>query len=308
MKLVFFNDFTLGVLVGGMVHDITAAVKEIPHVTPQDLIQGVIVNFSNLHRPIEDLVRRSSGVPVGQVRLRPPLPRPTHIVAIAVNYMEFGARKEPAPINGFIKSSEAVIGNGDTIVLPDAQATIFHHEAELGVVIGKEARNVRAADAYSYVFGYVNFIDASARGLGNGSFYWGKSWDTFAPMGPCLVTADEVKDPQNLAVKLWVNGALRQDFPTSDMAHNIRRCVEWVSGITTLEPGDIISTGTNHQGLGAMQNGDLIEMEVQGLERRVVHIKDPLGREWPRGIDRATADRAAGRTTAGGFGAPAAQR
>ncbi len=220
--------------------------------------------------------------------------------------MEFGARKEPAPINAFIKSPEAVIGNGDTIVLPDAQANIFHHEAELGVVIGKEARNVSAADAYSYVFGYVNFIDASARGLGNGSFFQGKSWDTFAPMGPCLVTADEVGDPQNLAVKLWVNGQLRQDFPTSDMGHKIPRCVEWVSGVTTLEPGDIISTGTNHQGLGAMQDGDLIEMEIQGLERLTVHVNDPLKREWPKGIDQATADRAAGRTSTGGFGALAA--
>ncbi len=282
MKLVFFNDFTLGVLADGKVHDITSAVKDVPHITPQDLIQGVIVNFSSLRKPIEDLVRRSTGVPAGQVRLRPPLPRPTHIVAIAVNYMEFGARKEPSPINAFIKSSEAVIG--------------------------KEARNVSAADAYNYIFGYVNFIDASARGLGNGSFYWGKSWDTFAPMGPCLVTADEVRDPQSLAVKLWVNGALRQDFPTSDMGHKIPRCVEWCSGVTTLEPGDIISTGTNHQGLGAMQNGDLIEMEVQGLERLTVHVKDPLKREWPRGIDRATADRAAGRTSTGGFGAPAARR
>ena len=90
---------------------------------------------------------------------------------MAVNYMEFGARKEPAPINAFLKSPEAIIGPGDTILIPDINAPIFHHEAELGVVIGKRARSIEANKAHDYIFGYVNFIDTSARGLGGGSFY-----------------------------------------------------------------------------------------------------------------------------------------
>ncbi|MEE2700981.1 MAG: fumarylacetoacetate hydrolase family protein [Chloroflexota bacterium] len=305
MKLVFYNDFVLGVLKDGNVHDVSNAVKDVPRVTPQDLIQGVISSFDTLRNAIESEVTRSQGIPVSQVRLRSPLPRPTHIIAMAVNYMEFGARAEPAPINAFIKSSEAVIGNGDTIVLSNAPATIFHHEAELGVVIGKPARNVSANDAYSYIFGYVNTIDASARGLGNGSFYQGKSWDTLAPIGPCIVTADEIDDPMKLPVRLSVNGTLRQDFNTDDMAHNIQRCIEWVTAVTALEPGDVILTGTNHQGLGAMQDGDTIEIEIEGLERLTVHVSDPQKREWPTGIDQATADRVAGRTTTGGFGEPA---
>jgi 2-keto-4-pentenoate hydratase/2-oxohepta-3-ene-1,7-dioic acid hydratase in catechol pathway len=150
----------------------------------------------------------------------------------------------------------------------------------------------------------VNFIDGSARGLGNGSFFQGKSWDTFGPVGPCIVTADEIDDPQALNVRLWVNGTLRQNFSTSDMAYDIARCIEWASGITALEPGDILATGTNHQGLGAMQDGDLIEMHIDGLDKLTISVRDDLKREWSRDIDQATADFAAGRTTSGGFGNP----
>jgi 2-keto-4-pentenoate hydratase/2-oxohepta-3-ene-1,7-dioic acid hydratase in catechol pathway len=169
-------------------------------------------------------------------------------------------------------------------VLPDVPATIFEGEAELAVVIGRRASNVSAAEAMNYVFGYLNFIDGSARGLppdGN-SFYQMKSRDTFAPMGPVLVTADEVPDPQNLQVRLWVNGELKQDFNTSDMAHKIRRCVEWVSSIHALEPGDVIATGTNHRGLSAFQNGDRIELETEGLGRLRVQVRDELKRSWSR--------------------------
>ena len=302
MKLVMFNDFVPGALDGNMIVDISPAVSEIPHMSPQELMSGIIANFDSLRGSIDDLVSSSGGIERTEVRLRPPLPKPTQIVAMAANYMEHGARSAPAPINAFLKSSNSIIGDGDTLVLPDASANIFHHEAELGVVIGTEAAHVDAKDAYQYIFGYVNFIDGSARGLGNGSFFQGKSWDTFGPVGPCIVTADEIADPQDLNVRLWVNGRLRQDFSTSDMAYDIARCIEWASGITTLEPGDILATGTNHQGLGAMQDGDLIEMHIDGLDKLTISVQDDLKREWSREIDQATADFAAGRTTSGGFG------
>jgi 2-keto-4-pentenoate hydratase/2-oxohepta-3-ene-1,7-dioic acid hydratase in catechol pathway len=163
-------------------------------------------------------------------------------------------------------------------------ALIFEGEAELALVIGKRASRVRAADAMSYVFGYVNFIDGSARGLppaGN-VFYQMKSRDTFAPIGPYLVTADEIPDPQRRQIRLWVNGALKQNFNTSDMAHNIPRCIEWVSSIHALEPGDVLATGTNHRGLSGFQDGDLIELETEGLGRLHLHIRDELERTWSR--------------------------
>ena len=305
MKLAMFDDFTPGVLNGNSVVDISEAVSGIAHLSPHELMAGIIANFNDVRGDIEALVAESDGVPRDSVRLRAPLPKPTQIVAMAANYMESGAREAPALINAFLKSPNSIIGDGDTIVLPDAPAAIFHHEAELGLVIGKEAANVDAANAYDYIFGYVNFIDGSARGLGNNSFFQGKSWDTFGPVGPCIVTADEIEDPQNLRVRLWVNGRLRQDFSTSDMAYDIPRCIEWATGVTTLEPGDILATGTNHQGLGAMQDGDEIELHIDGLDKLTVNVRDDLKREWSREIDTATADRAAGRASAGGFGEPA---
>src|SRR5690606_30561637 len=191
---------------------------------------------------------------------------------------------EPAPINAFHKSPNAVIGDGDTMVLPDVPATIFEGEAELALVIGKRASHVPAAEAMDYVFGYTNFIDGSARGLppaGN-TFYQMKSRETFCPIGPYLVTKDEIADPQKLQIRLWNNGVLMQNFNTDDMAHKIPRCIEWVSSIHTLEPGDILATGTNHRGLNPFMDGDRIELECEGLGRLTIHVKDDLKRTWER--------------------------
>jgi 2-keto-4-pentenoate hydratase/2-oxohepta-3-ene-1,7-dioic acid hydratase in catechol pathway len=216
--------------------------------------------------------------------MRPPLPKPVNVDCMAVNYMEDGTRKEPAPINAFHKSPGCVVGHGDTVLLPDIALSIFEGEAELAVVIGKRAKHVPASRAMEHVFGYVNFIDGSARDattLGN-SFYQVKSRDTFAPIGPYLVTADEIKDPHKLQVRLWVNGVLKQNYNTDDMANKIPRCIEWISGIHELEPGDILATGTNHRGLSALQNGDTVELEVDGLGRLTVKVQDDLNRTWAR--------------------------
>ena len=284
MKLLYFDDYKLGVLKGDSVVDVSQTVRDIPHTGPHNLISGLIERFADYRKRLEEAAASGRGVPVGQVRIRPPLPKPVNIECMAVNYMEDGTRAEPAPINAFHKSPSAVIGQGDTMVLPDVPATIFEGEAELALVIGKRASHVPAAQAMDYVFGYVNFIDGSARGLppaGN-TFYQMKSRDTFAPIGPYLVTADEIPDPQRLQVRLWVNGELKQNFNTSDMAHNIPRCIEWMSAIHALEPGDILASGTNHRGLSAFQDGDVIELEVDGLGRLRINVRDELKRTWAR--------------------------
>jgi len=284
MKILFFDDFKLGVLNGDAVVDVSQVVREIPHTGPHDLISGLIERFADYRSALQKAAASGKGVPVSRVRIRPPLPRPVNIDCMAVNYMEDGTRKEPAPINAFHKTPGGVIGNGDTMVLPDVPATIFEGEAEMALVIGKRASDVNAADAMDYIFGYLNFIDGSARGLpptGN-TFYQMKSRDTFAPMGPYLVTADEVKDQHRLQIRLWVNGMLKQNFNTSDMAHKIPRCIEWITSIHTLEPGDVVATGTNHRGLSAFQDGDSIELETEGLGRLRVNVRDDLKRTWAR--------------------------
>ena len=284
MKLSMFNEFQLGVIKGDRVVSVGEAVKDMDYHTPQELMEKVIINFAELSPRFKGIVGRGQGVPITSVRIRQPLPMPTNIDCMAVNYMENGTRSEPAPLNGFHKSPNAIIGDGDIMMLPDVPATIFEGEAELAVVIGKRATRVNQAEALNYVFGYLNFIDGSARDLppASNSFYQVKSRDTFAPIGPYLVTADEVPDPHNLKVRLWNNGVLMQDYTTSDMTNKIPRCIEWITSIHTLEPGDIVATGTNHRGLNPFQDGDQIEMETEGLGRLHCHIRDDLKRTWAR--------------------------
>jgi 2-keto-4-pentenoate hydratase/2-oxohepta-3-ene-1,7-dioic acid hydratase in catechol pathway len=295
MKLMYFDDYKLGVVTGDAVVDVSSVVQDIPHTGPHDLINGLIARFAEYRQRLEEAARRGKAVALADVRIRPPLPRPVNIDCMAVNYMEDGTRTEPAPINAFHKSPNAVIGSGDTMVLPDVPATIFEGEAEVAVVIGKRAKDVKAADAMGCVFGYVNFIDGSARGLpppGN-VFYQMKSRDTFAPIGPYIVTADEIADPHRLQVRLWVSGVLKQNFNTSDMAHKIPRCIEWVSSIHTLEPGDVLATGTNHRGLSAFQDGDVVELESEGLGRLRISVRDALKRTWGRETRLEMADKGA---------------
>ncbi len=296
MKLGFFNDWTLGVVKGDHIVDVSEALGGVHAHSPQDLITLVIKNFEKVQRAFENLAKVSQGVPITSVQIRPPLPRPENIVCMAVNYLENGARPMP-DIDAFIKSSDSVIGDGGTIVLdPECNATIFHHEAELAVVMGKDANHVKQADAYEYIFGYTGFIDVSARGFspeGRTSFFQQKSWSTFGPIGPFIVTKDEVPDPHKVSLRITNSGEPRQAFSTDDMAHKIPECVEFVTRIMPLHAGDIISTGTNHQGLGSIQDGDEIVFEVDAIGTPLrVKVSDPLKREWARGIDHAMAARA----------------
>ena len=203
MKLVLYNDYRLGVLRDQQVVDAMSALEGLHLRRPQDLMEEVITGWTELKPKIEFAIEGKEAEPADSVRLRAPVPRPRKLICAAVNYLEFGQR-EPAVLDAFLKSPTAIIGSGDTCELPPAPATIFHHEPELALVIGKTASKISQDDAMSHVFGYTNFLDMSARGLqgavGN-SFFLGKCWDTFAPMGPALVTADEIDDPQNLKVR-----------------------------------------------------------------------------------------------------------
>ena len=249
MKLFYFDEFRLGVLSGENVVDVSSQVRDIPHTGPHDLIRGLIERFDDHRERLEDAGAGDGGAPISGVRIRPPLPRPINIDCMALNYMEDGTREDPAPINAFHKSPGSIIGNGDSKVLPDVPAAIFEGEGEIAVVIGKRASHVSAEKAMEHVFGYTNFVNGSTRGLppAVNTFYQMKSRETFASLGPYLVTADEMPDPHHLQIRLWNNGALKQDFNTNDMTYGIERCIEWVSSIHPLEPGDVLATGTNHR-------------------------------------------------------------
>ncbi len=222
------------------------------------------------------------------VKLLAPIPRPGKIIGIGLNYLdharETGAAIPTKPIM-FAKFSSSVIGPYDTIhVIPDVTQRV-DYEAELGVVIGKAASRVSVDDALNYVFGYTNINDVSARDIQKGEQYgrqWvrGKSFDTFCPMGPRIASADEIDDPQNLSVRATVNGGLLQDGNTCDMIFNVAALISYISQGITLEPGDIIATGTPN-GVGDarkpplyLKKGDVIEIEVGNLGKLINPVED----------------------------------
>jgi 2-keto-4-pentenoate hydratase/2-oxohepta-3-ene-1,7-dioic acid hydratase in catechol pathway len=226
MRLAFFDDYKLGVVVGDKIVEVSSVAKGIKALGPQDVIRTVIEKWSAYKGRLAAAARKGKGKPLSKVKLRPPLPKPENIVCMAVNYMEDGTLSEPAPINAFMKSPGAIIGDRGAMALPDMAGSIFEGEAELAVVIGRRASHVKAADAMKYIFGYTNFIDGSARGVvpPTNVFYQMKSRDTFAPIGPYIVTKDEIKDPHKLQITLTNNGTVYQNFNTDDMAHKIPRC------------------------------------------------------------------------------------
>jgi 2-keto-4-pentenoate hydratase/2-oxohepta-3-ene-1,7-dioic acid hydratase in catechol pathway len=211
------------------------------------------------------------------VKLLAPITNPSKIVAIGLNYMDHvreAGFDTPELAAMFCKYPSAIVGNGDDIRWSQSLTQQVDYEAELAVVIGKQARNVAAADAYDYVAGYLNCNDVSARDL---QFMPGDQWlrgkclDSFCPLGPYLVTADEIADPQHLSIQCRVNGQVLQDSNTSEMIYHIPYLLQYLSEAFTLLPGDIIATGTPH-GAGAfcdpprwLANGDTVEIEVEGL-------------------------------------------
>jgi 2-keto-4-pentenoate hydratase/2-oxohepta-3-ene-1,7-dioic acid hydratase in catechol pathway len=294
MRIAVYDDYQFGVVAAdGTLADITDLLQRYDPLDPADLLPDLITHFDQLRPELERRLAAGGGIPLEQVRLRSPLTRPTKIICLIGNYRE-GTDRPPQVLDFFFKSPEAIVGPGDTVLLPPHPAAIFHHEAELAVVIGREAKNVSEGEAMDVVFGYTAFNDISARGLGipGISSFLGKSFDTFAPFGPWIVTRDEIPDPYALRVTVDVSGERRQDYSTSDMEHPIHTLVASISSVTTLHPGDVICCGTNHQGLGALQDGDEVVTAISGIGSFTFSVRDELQRQWPRGIDREMAERA----------------
>ena len=189
----------------------------------------------------------------------------------------------------FLKNPDAVVGPGDTIRLPESTVPwMFMHEAELGIVLRGPARDVAAQDWRSAVFGYTGMMDITARGEGRSTWgrgtWLGKSFDTFLPIGPAITTADEITEPNDLWVQFWNDGQLRHNYQTDDMEHRVPELIEFASRTLTLRSGDLICCGTNHEGLGPVQDGETVELLIHGIGRMALKVEDPLKRTWERGI------------------------
>ena len=291
MKLVMFeasgqSEMAPGLLTDGGVVSLSGIVER--GYTPQLTMQNLIDGFDRLRPRLEQLTAEGETMSLDRVRLRPPLPRPGKILCCIANYWEH-AQREARPLNMFLKNPEPVVGPGDTIVLPEfTEPWIFMHEAELALVIKGPAKKVSQANWKSAVFGYTCLIDVSARGEGRRTWkagsWLGKSFDTFAPIGPCITTADEIAEPNDLIVRFWNDGQLRHNYNTDDMEHRVPELIEFASTVMTLNTGDLIACGTNHEGLGALQDGETVEIEIQHIGRMALKVADPLKRKWERGI------------------------
>jgi acylpyruvate hydrolase len=211
----------------------------------------------------------------GDVRLNAPIPRPGKIICLGLNYADHAAESGtnlPSAPMFFAKFANAIVGTGDNIILPKV-STQMDYEAEFAFVIGKKAKHVALEDAMSYVAGYMNLDDVSARDLQSETtqFYRGKGGDTWAPCGPYLVTKDEVSDPHALSIKCFVNGELMQNSNTRYLIFNVPFLIHQLTKTVTLDPGDLISTGTP-SGVGnarkppyRLKAGDVVRVEVEGL-------------------------------------------
>ncbi|MBV9324901.1 MAG: fumarylacetoacetate hydrolase family protein [Chloroflexi bacterium] len=289
MKLVMFERNSVvqpGALTDAGVVDLSASVPSAE--TPQATMQSIIDGFDDLRPRLDQTMASGRRIPLDEVRLRSPLPRPSKIMCCIANYWEH-AQREARPLNMFLKNPDAVIGDGDTVRLPNFTVPwMFMHEAELGIVLRGPARGVKAENWRSAVFGYTGMMDITGRGEGRSTWgrgtWIGKSFDTFCPIGPCIATADEIDDPNDLWVQFWNDGQLRHNYNTDDMEHRVPELVEFASRTLTLRSGDLICGGTNHEGLGPVQNGETLELLIHGIGKLTVRVEDPLGRSWERGI------------------------
>ena len=197
-----------------------------------------------------------------------------------MNYIEEN-RPESGPFNAFLKATSSLLGSGTTVELPPAEATVFHFEPELALVIGKRASRIKAEEAMEYIFGYTHFMDVSARGL-PGGFFLGKSWHTGGPLGPALVTADEIADPNQLNVKLWVNDDQRHDFSTALMARHVSPSY-WPKspGSWPWNPAMSSPPAPITKGWPPSRTVTQCVVQIEGLGPALsVNVHDPLKRSW----------------------------
>ena len=269
----------LGWVEAGHVAPVAGAAGDHLPATMADLVAGGAAALASLRAAGPELAAATTaGRPVDELELLAPLPRPGKVVAVGLNYLGHATEQQQQPPSEplvFAKLPSAVVGHGSEIVWDPALARQVDAEAELAVVIGRRARHVSVADALDHVLGYTACNDVSARDLqaADGQWVRAKSLDTFCPMGPVLVTADELPDPSGLRIECRVNGTPMQSASTADMHFSVSQLISWCSASFTLEPGDVIATGTP-PGVGIyrdpprlLADGDEVVVEIERIGR-----------------------------------------
>ena len=273
MKILRFNGARVGVSDGRKVVDVSELCGAGEADWPPVAMNRLIRDFNALRPELERRLQAEPGVPVDQVRLETPVPWPNKLMAYPVNYHDH-AKEMASPglanVQGyFLKANSSLSGPDDAIELPALPGREVHHECEIAIVIGKAGRQIPADRALEHVFGFACLLDMTIRGKEERVFR--KSYDTFTPVGPWIVTADEVPDPSSMEMKLWVNDDLRQHANTRDLIVDMRQMVAVASSASTLQPGDLIATGTP-AGVGPVRDGDVITIEVAHVGRMSVKV------------------------------------
>ena len=288
MKLCRFNDDRLGLILDNMVHDVTDVQTKIRNNARYDMLgDAVVAALPEWRQSIEEAASAASGVSLEGLSLLPPVARPSKTMAAPVNYAAHvaemaaqphvtGEDKGPSRPPGiqnqgiFLKSNSAVVGpsQGVAIRFPDRRND---HEVEFVIIVGKQGSRVKKEDAMDYIAGYTLGLDMTVRGVEDRSFR--KSCDGYAPVGPCMVTADEIPDPNNVPFTVHLNGKLQQDAHTKDMIFDVPRLIEFASEFYTIYPGDYLFTGSP-PGVSEVKPGDVMHCACQYIGEMDVVVRE----------------------------------
>jgi len=285
MRFCRFGEDRLGLVEGSQVRDVTVALDLLPEYRyPLPRVDQFIANLDKISERVKSIAADSPLLDLEGLKLLSPVANPSKIVGAPVNYQKhieeakadaginFGNPAHLAPIQKigvFLKACSSLVGPGEGIALRKLDRR-NDHEVELAVVMGKAANNVSAADALDYVAGYAIGLDLTIRGPEERCLR--KSPDSYAVLGPWMVTADEIDDPNNLNLKITVNGEVRQDSNTNLMIMSVRQLIEYASSFYTLQPGDIIITGTP-EGVSPIVPGDTVVATIEKIGSMEVAVR-----------------------------------
>ncbi len=283
MKICRFDDNRLGVIQGDTVLDVSQALVVLPSlIWPYPAGDQLIANLDAIVAVIKDIRDTAPAKPLSEVKLLSPVANPMNIVGAPINYQKHIEESNiddgivsQRPITNiwdwgmFLKSNSSLVGASEGVALRFVESR-NDHEVELAAIIGKAGTNISAKNALDHVAGYAIGLDMTTRGKELQSFR--KSSDTYSVLGPWMVTKDEIEDPNNLDLKISVNGEERQSSNTSQLVYNVQQCIEYTTTRYTLYPGDIIMTGTP-DGVGPVEPGDIMTAEIEGIGKMDVAVR-----------------------------------